>query len=124
MRQFKQSLIEVKIHTNTIQKLVNSHEVPILQAIHGDDDRCHVIEEDAGYVESPATNEEEFNRLLECYPKYADAIRMIHRNPKTLGELIDESAGVAPKPKAPASAKPKAPAAPKAATEKPKAVEA
>jgi hypothetical protein len=117
MRQIQQSLVSITIHTNAVQKLVNAHEVPILKAIHGDDDRCVVLEENAGFIESDISNEEELNRLHLQYGKYGIVVNQVFRNAKELGEILDDQQEAAPKPaKAPKAPKPaKAPKAPKPA---------
>lgn len=106
MRQIQQSLVSIKVGTSTIEKLVNAHEVPILQGIHGDDDRCVVLKEDAGVVASEASNEEELSRLMESYGKNQNIVFAVYRNAKDLGLAIGDVEYKEPKPnKAP---KPKA----------------
>jgi hypothetical protein len=90
MRALQLALISITIHTNNVQKTVNAHEVPILKLIHGDDDRCVVLEENAGSVGMDITNEEEYARLMQVYGKYTDIVRHVYRNPKELGEAIGD----------------------------------
>lgn len=90
MRALNQSLVAITIHTNRVEKLVNSHEVPILKLLHGDDDRCIVLEENAGQVGSELTDAEEYARLIQVYGKSSDIVRHVYRNTKDLNEAIGD----------------------------------
>jgi hypothetical protein len=88
MRALQLALVAITIHTNTVEKTVNAHEVPILKLLHGDDDRCVVLEENAGTVGMELSNDEEYARLIQVYGKSSDIVRHVYRNAKELGEEI------------------------------------
>lgn len=92
MRLVRLALIQIVRDTHTNDKLVPLYEVPMLKLIHGDDDRCQVLDENAGTIELELNDQDEYNRLGMCYGRNnRDAFNHVYRNVQELGELINRS---------------------------------
>ena len=85
--------VSIKRDTNIIVNYVNQYEVDVLKAIHGDDDRCIIDENDIQTVEVDLDVSEEFVRLGDKYRRDSDIFRNIYRNEAELRKAIQSSVG-------------------------------
>jgi len=83
--------VSIKRDTNIIVNHVNQYEVDILKAIHGDDDRCIVDENDIQTIEVDLDVSEEFVRLSDKYRRDSGIFTNIYRNEAELRKAIQAS---------------------------------
>lgn len=84
--EVRQVLLTVKRKTNTIPAVVMSHEVPIIQALHGKD-VVELVDLDYDTIKIPNDAQAEYERLLRNYGDKASAIiRSIYPTPQALAQ--------------------------------------